>query len=463
MHTKWIGGALVGAWLAVGCSSPAGDGSIGKSSAAVTSPAPVDAPAIDWSSIGQTAPTPLSIGTRAPTDPLPKADVVILTWTVSEWSALDHVFLNSGASRTPTDKSWQSAWPSYTRNASQFTSSAGTLWGTFQLVQVTDTANAPWRVLLFKSNAHLSFSPYLAGLRAMVQNILADTGCERIYSIGTAGAARLDQKLGDSVVTNSAYLTMTVSQNASDPANGQTFTSPAYPPLDLEASAQTLMIPLSTAATSQDLQSLFTSVFGSSSTIAPSDVIGAPLQNLDAPTVHSMQGVPLNTSDDFLTVPGAGMAPGDGNDPYSVYETDDAVIAQAAIQANVQYASIRNVSDTVVPSTTASSAPISDTLRTSWSSALYYRYGFLTAVNGAIAAWAAVASSGAPAADAGAPGDDGGTGSTDDGGPGGSDGASSGGCALSSGPTSGAASLGLFFAGLAAALGARRTKRRPRS
>jgi MYXO-CTERM domain-containing protein len=193
---------------------------------------------------------------------------------------------------------------------------------------------------------------------------------------------------------------MALSQNASDPANGQTFTSPAYPSLGLEPSAQGLFIPLSGAATTQDLDSLFTSVFGSSSGVAPSDVIGASLTNLGSPAVRSMQGVPLNTSDDFLTTPGAGMAPGDGNDGYSAYETDDAVIAQAALQANVEYASIRNVSDTVVPSATASSAPISDTLRTNWSSALYYRYGFLTAVNGALATWAAIAGEGAPAADA---------------------------------------------------------------
>jgi MYXO-CTERM domain-containing protein len=456
MNAKW-GCVLAG--LVTACSNGPTDPPIGATSEAVTSPAPVDAPAIDWSSIGQTAPTAISIGARAPTDPLPQADVVVVTWTAAEWSALDHVFLNSGSSRSATDNTFRSSWPPYTRDASQFTSGGGgALWGNFQLVQITDDAGTPWRVLLFKSNAHLTFSPYLAGLRAMVQDILTDTGCKRIYSIGTAGAARLDQKLGDSVVTNAAYLEMTVTENASDPANGQTFTSPSYPSLDLESSAQTLMIPLGTAATSQDLQSLFTSVFSGSPSIASTDVINAPLQNLGVAAVHSMQGVALNTSDDFLTTPGAGMAPGDGNDPYSVYETDDAVIAQAAIQANVAYASIRNVSDTVVPSTTASAAPISDTLRTNWSSALYYRYGFLTAVNGAIATWAAIASSGTPTADGGAPGDDAGTPGADAGTGSGGSGGSSGGCALTSVPPTDAAPFALALVALTA-LGARRRRR----
>jgi nucleoside phosphorylase len=455
MHAKWMfgGPCLLGACLAAACSSGK-DGTLGNTSQAVTSPAPVNAPAIEWTSIGAQGPTPIPIGTRAPTDPLPHADVVVLTWTATEWSALDHVFVNSASSRTPTDKTWQGAWSSYTRNASQYTSSNGTLWGSFQLVQVTGQT-----VLLFKSNAHLSFSPYLPGLRAMVQNILADSTPQRIYSIGTAGAARLEQDLGDTVVTNSAYLQMTLSQNASDPANGQTFTSSAYPSLALASSAQKLMIPLSGAATSQDLQSLFTSVFGSSSGISPSDVINAPLTNLGSPTVRSMQGVALNTSDDFLSTPGAGMAPGDGNDPYSVYETDDAVIAQAAIQANVQYASIRNISDTVVPSTTASSAPISDTLRTNWSSALYYRYGFLTSVNGALATWAAIATSSAPQSDAGAPsgGDAGAEGGTDVP-PTGSGTASNGGCDLAAGSAPDATAASLVLAGLALAL-SRRSRR----
>jgi hypothetical protein len=59
-------------------------------------PVPVQLPAIDWASIGQIAPQPVTPQQRQSTDPLPRADIVIITWTNAEWSALDHVFANSG-------------------------------------------------------------------------------------------------------------------------------------------------------------------------------------------------------------------------------------------------------------------------------------------------------------------------------------------------------------------------------
>ncbi len=374
----------------VGCSSAGGDhheATATEVQAVYTPTDPLEAPAIDWGSIGRSAPVPLDIPAREPAAPLPNADVVILTWTSAEWSALDHVFVNSTTARSPSDHSWQSAWQIYTRNASGFSTGGypTTLWGSFRLVQVDDLTHSPQRVLLFHSNAHLSYAPFIGGLRAMVQNILSDAQPRAIYSIGTAGGARLDQRLGDSVVTNSAFLQATLPQNASDPANGQTFTSYSFPAVELEHPAERLMVPLSEAATPQDLLSLFDSVVGTSSGIAPSDLINFDLTSLDHPRVHSMPFVPLNSSDDY------GMAPGDGRDPYSAYESDDAVVAQAAIVAHVEYASIRDVSDPVVPSTTASGASISDSMRASWASAVYYRYGFLTAVNGAIATWATIA------------------------------------------------------------------------
>jgi len=415
MHTNTIvcaGRTALAAGVLTACSGSASVSQpIGRTAQAAdlapdsTEAISTQAPAIDWASIGQIAPRPIDLGERSASDPLPSADIVILTWTSAEWSAMDHVFVNSGAPRSPSDDSWRSAWSSYTHNASSFSGgdSGGELWGSFQMVQIADANGAPWNVILFKSNAHLAHEPWIAGLRAMVENILADAAPRLIYSIGTAGAAQRDQQLGDAVVTNAAFLQATLPHNASDPANGQTFTSAFYPTLDLEAEAEKLMFPLGDAATAKDLDGLVESVLGSSS-VSAGDLIDGALTNLTAPTVHPLPGVPLNTSDDF------GMAPGNGVDPYSVYEEDDAVVAEAAGLANVGYAFIRNVSDTVVPDTTTSGGAISLSVRQSWSSALYDRYGFLTAVNGAIAAWGTIAGNTqtliapAPApADAGAP------------------------------------------------------------
>jgi hypothetical protein len=43
-------------------------------------PAPVELPAINWASISKQGPKPSATTSRAPADPLPKADIVVITW-----------------------------------------------------------------------------------------------------------------------------------------------------------------------------------------------------------------------------------------------------------------------------------------------------------------------------------------------------------------------------------------------
>ena len=93
----------------------------------------------------------------------------------------------------------------------------------------------------------------------------------------------------------------------------------------------------------------------------------------------------MNTSDDY------NMAPGGGSLQHSIYEEDDAVVAQVATTRGVAYASVRGISDTVIAAATAAGSAIEPSVRKRWAGALYDRYGFLAAVNAAIAAWATIA------------------------------------------------------------------------
>jgi hypothetical protein len=352
-------------------------------------------PAINWASIGESAPRPIALPARAPTDPLPKADVVVVTWTNAEWSALDHVFVSSGSSRGNESGpgAWSTAWQPYRRNVGSFSSDekSSPLWGSFRLVTVTATSG-PLTVLLFHSNAHLQYQPYIAGLRAMVTDIIADANPKQFYSIGTAGGATLAEALGDAVVTNSAQLLPGVPPNDKDPANGETFTcSTWYPPTGLFVAAQKLMFPLSGVVTQGELTTLFGELQKKMSvgSVRLSDLVNHPLDppNLGAPTTHNMKGVPLNTSCDY------GMAPGAGSTQFSAYEEDDAAVGQAALACGVNFALIRNVSDPVVPDLTAGGNTIPFSVRKGWAGILYDRYGWITASNGALAAWAAIAAS----------------------------------------------------------------------
>ena len=142
---------------------------------AAVEPASGALPAIDWASVGHTAPTPVEQPARRPTDPLPKADVVVITWTNAEWSALDHVFANSDSSRSAGLGSWTQDWLAYSRDTGSYSTGirADPLWGVFRVVTIQG-ATQPRTVLLFRSNAHLQYPPYIAGLRAMVQAVLTD-------------------------------------------------------------------------------------------------------------------------------------------------------------------------------------------------------------------------------------------------------------------------------------------------
>ena len=83
--------------------------------------APQVLPPVDWSAMGAEAPRAIHTDARHAEDPLPQADIVVMTWTAAEWFALDHVFCNSGsAGDYSTDYEWKKAWWPYTRNVAPF-------------------------------------------------------------------------------------------------------------------------------------------------------------------------------------------------------------------------------------------------------------------------------------------------------------------------------------------------------
>lgn len=357
-------------------------------------------PAVDWACIGKSAPVKIKLGARQPDDPLPFADIVIVTWTTAEWFALDHVFLNSS---TPgdynyNDDGWQKEWLPYTRGVAPFDPDPKFhLWGGFQMVEIFDASNRPWRVLLFKSNTHLAYSPWIDGLGAMVRLILEDTKADRIYSIGTAGGSRLNQPLGDAVITNAALLDVQIPQNL-DADNGNMYRCPTWYPVTrlLKDVEHSLLYRMDQIVTPQSLEDLFTTLKTKHpgdpglNELTLDDLLNAPLrpENLGAPKVQSLKDTPLLTTDFYY------ISSGNSADAYSVLEMDDAVIAREANKAGVRFASVRNISDTVIRKLTDQGTPISDAVRIDWSGLIYSTFGLQTSYNGALATWATIAGEG---------------------------------------------------------------------
>ncbi len=357
-------------------------------------------PPIDWSKINKKAPELIPISEREPSDPLPQADYVVITWTSAEWFALDHVFINNSKSGNAHSHAFRHNWHPYTRGAEGFVGEkqSGQLWGNFQLVQIIDQSNRPWRVLLFKSNSHLAHAPWIDGLSAMMKCLLTDTQALRVYTIGTAGGARLNQSLGDAVITNSAVLKLQRPQNIHDSGNGNSYRCPTWYPAtalihDVE---QHLLFKMDEVANPDSLEKLFSQLKSehaddpSMDNISLADLINEALSPsaLANPKIQSLTDVPLLTTDFYY------VANGNNSDAYSFLEMDDAVIAREANAMNVPFACIRNISDPIVPGKTKSGATIPDSIRNDWSGLIYTTFGLYSSFNGALATWATIAGEG---------------------------------------------------------------------
>jgi len=231
----------------------------------------------------------------------------------------------------------------------------------------------------------------------MVRCILEDAKPDRIYSIGTAGGARLAESLGDAVVTNAALLTMQRPQNTDDADNGKMFRcSTWFPTTGLSSKVQeSLLFPMNEIATQAALKSLFAQLKAKHADdpnfagITLADLVTNPIKpdHLGQAHVLHMRDVPLLTTD-FYYIGGS------DSEAYSFLEMDDAVIAREAQRAGVRYAFVRNVSNPVAPTSTKSGQPISAAIRNDWSGAIYAHYGFHTSYNGALATWATIAGEG---------------------------------------------------------------------
>jgi len=345
-------------------------------------------PIVDWASIGYTAPVPVAVANRDPNAPLAKADVVVLTWAPAEWSALDHVFLDSAINRTRGQKDLEGEWQPYTRKvgALKSESAAYPLWGNYRYVTLQGRGGQPITVLLFQSNTHLAYAPFLDGLATITRQILRETQAQWIYSIGTAGGGRLDLRLGDSVITNAACLRLANPANEASPFNNVTFTGTGFPSTDLLKPVEPLLIPMNTVITDTELAALLATLHAkwpATSSLTLADLVNDPLRpsNIGSPRALAMPGVPLLSTDVFY------IATGPDDEKWCGLEMDDAVIACVAEQEERRYAFVRNISNPVVPMVTA---PGDTDVRKHWGSLVYSRCGLHTSYNGALVTWALV-------------------------------------------------------------------------
>jgi phosphorylase superfamily protein len=322
-----------------------------------------------------------------PSEELPKADVVVITWTVDENDALADVL---------TPKFGRAKWYRYNhlfhdKYESQIRGHAPAIQAQ-RLGSYFPTKVGNLNVLCMKSELHLNQDGKrgLDGLttlptRDFFHQIITEVEPDVILTIGTAGSVFPEFQLGDVVVTRAGKFRC-ASEFEDAPFNGQTFTSEWEIPLDRFPDALELM-----ARFKDDLRE-------------PPFLPPTKAYHYHGSRIHTDENVPdikieqggrdmpefhpILTTDFFEY----GTTANHLNDQGAAVEMGDAVLGLVAseIPNPPKWAVVRNMSDPTING----DLPTKEyrlNLQTEFAVAYYEAYGYHTSVTGALATWGILA------------------------------------------------------------------------
>lgn len=339
-------------------------------------------------------PTPHALPlTPALDDPLPKADVVVVTWTIDETMALCDV-LTPGITRDH--------WYRYARNFAAYrpkirphapSVAAGRL-GSYYLTTI-----GAKKVLCFKSELHLNqdgvTAPPLGApgnatlpVKDLFNQILDETQADLIITTGTAGAVFKDQDLGDVVITRAAKFRL--QQEFRDASfNGKTFVSNWNVNTTHFAKAVALMATFKSHIAEPEF-------LPPTVNFAPTDHLPKPIRENTPSIMRDGDGMPafhpilttdyfeFGTSANHLEQIGCAVEMGDAALGLAV---DERV---AAGKNRPNWLVIRNCSDPQI-NAALRNQPAKQSQQAMWAVYYYQGFGYWTTVNSAIATWAVIA------------------------------------------------------------------------
>jgi hypothetical protein len=254
------------------------------------------------------------------------------------------------------------------------------------------------RVLCVKSELHLNqdgiqrkdahghgLGQATLPVKDLCQQIIAETGCSHVFTVGTAGSVFDQFGLGDVVITRAARFKCT-QDFANEPYNHTTYTSDWQVPTTRFADAEAIMKTL-VADLAQPPVGPPSPAYPHGELAQPAAV--APRIRIDGqPPLQSFW--PILTTDYFeygtttnrLDAEGAGVEMGDAALGLAVHELP--------ADQRPKWLVIRNMSDPVINGDLpARRFHLNE--QTTWAVAFYTAYGFYTSINGAIATWAVIA------------------------------------------------------------------------
>jgi nucleoside phosphorylase len=294
--------------------------------------------------------------TAADTDPLPVADVLVVTYTVAEGYALADV-LTPGLSTTDWTRyrsGWESLKKEVQKGAPSLEIDAAGLWA---LTRIGST-----RVVVVKSELHPSTDGAKLPLRMLWQQMIDQVQPKLVITTGTAGGIGKETQLGDVIVTK--HVRWDCSERfANTPFAHSLYTSSATLATNLFEEVQKTLIPINAA-----------------------HLPAAPRE----PVI-----VRDTTSNSTTTITTDFFAFDDAADHYGLrtyepdaraVEMDDAALGLACstLRDAPAWVSVRNASD---PQMKADSLAEEKKL----AAAIYEKYGYWTSVGSVITCWALIA------------------------------------------------------------------------
>jgi nucleoside phosphorylase len=319
--------------------------------------------AIPWPSGLNPTAVPMS-SVPSPSDPLPKADIVLITWTAAEANAMAMSLTPGYIAMPPSHSTKNNGWYPY---ASKYNSYVPNLSKGSPALEAKNlgkyffTKIGGQKVLCFKSSLHLARDTKEMPVKDLFKQIAKETGAKLIITTGTAGAIGSRFVLGDAVIATKARFDL-MGMFKSEPFNNQTFTSTYKLPSGLAkqmALANSKLIPANV-----------------------SHLPALPRQPriYDGTTVLSEPNI-IVTTDIF--------AYDDSTDHYglqgkgTMVEMDDAVLALACAEMGnsaPDWLAIRNASDPQVgPNLTKADA-----------AKIYADYGYWTTLSSVLGCWSVI-------------------------------------------------------------------------
>jgi len=319
--------------------------------------APSTLPPIPWPKGFAPKSKPLS-KTPAADAPLPKADVIIVTWTVAEALALSDVLTPKYRSKTdwyPYSHNWLSIFKPMIHGLAP--SLQSNRLGTWFKTQIGKKS-----VICFKSELHFARDGAKMPIKDLWKQLIEEVQPSLIITTGTAGGIGSNVQLGDVTVSNKVRFDCTRIFKKT-PFCSQEFTSKKLSLGKLNQANAKLM----DVTTSRLPEATRTSVIINKTS--------AKFKTIDVVTTDFFA---FDDTTDHFKLQSLGMA----------VEMGDATLGLACseLEKPPLWLAIRNASDPQIDGTLPYKQQVEMAAR------IYEKYGYWTTVNSAIACWAAVAS-----------------------------------------------------------------------